>query len=156
MSAGRIHQVNVSPGGVPKRAVQGPVRVTALGLEGDSQRMKKIHGGPMRAVSLYALECLEQLRAEGHAAEPGALGENLTLAGLRWSEMTPGLRLQLGDAVILELTKYVAPCRTIRHVFADGDFSRIAQEKHPGESRLYARVLVEGAVRAGDVATVLR
>ena len=34
--------------------------------------------------------------------------------------------------------------------FADRDSMRISQKKHPGWSRLYARVLEPGTIRAGD------
>src|SRR5688572_18516648 len=45
---GTIVQVNVSGGGMPKRAVSGGVRVTVDGVEGDWQRNRKYHGGPNR------------------------------------------------------------------------------------------------------------
>ena len=53
------------------------------GLEGDRQRDLRFHGGPLRAVSLYSLELIEALQAEGHPIAPGAMGENLTMAGVR-------------------------------------------------------------------------
>ncbi|HSE92450.1 MAG TPA: MOSC domain-containing protein, partial [Methylomirabilota bacterium] len=80
MSQGRIVQVSVSPGGVPKRPVEAAL-VTALGVEGDAHRDTEHHGGPERAVCLYALEAIEALQHEGHPIVPGALGENLTVAG---------------------------------------------------------------------------
>jgi MOSC domain-containing protein YiiM len=55
----------------------------------------------------------------------------------------------------LEITSYAAPCGSIRASFAGGRFKRISQKVNPGESRLYARVLREGRVRAGDAARVL-
>ena len=35
-------------------------------------------------------------------------------------------------------------------LFQGRDFSRISQKRHPGWSRVYARVLVEGHLRPGD------
>ena len=154
---GRVHQINVSRGGVPKIAV--PLApVTRDGLTGDVQRNRKYHGGPDRAVCLFSLEVIQRLRSEGHPIEPGAAGENLTVAGLDWSLVVPGAHLAIGTGesrVELEVLSYTVPCSTIRHSFKNLDSTRIKQELHPGESRVYARVLREGVVRAGDAVALL-
>jgi MOSC domain-containing protein YiiM len=148
LAAGRIVQIAVSPGGVPKRPV-ARARVTALGLEGDGHRSAR-HGGPERALCLFALERLDALRAEGHDVAPGALGENLTLAGLDWETVAPGARLCLGDRVVVEVTRFTNPCLNIRPAFHDGDHGRVSQARHPGWSRVYARVVTEGEIAVGD------
>jgi MOSC domain-containing protein YiiM len=145
---GSIVQLSVSPGGVPKRAI-AEARVTQLGLEGDAHRYR-YHGGPERAVCLFAAEAIRGLVAEGHTVTPGALGENVTTEGLDWAAITPGAHLLLGDQVVLQVTKYTSPCTNIAPLFRAGEFSRVSQKQHPGWSRVYARVLVEGRVRAGD------
>ncbi|MGH7389517.1 MAG: MOSC domain-containing protein [Candidatus Rokuibacteriota bacterium] len=149
MSHGHIVQVSVSPGGVPKRPVEA-ARVTALGVEGDAHRDTEHHGGPERAVCLYALEAIEALRREGHAILPGAIGENLTVAGVDWSAVVPGSRFRVGDDVVLEVTRYTSPCVNIGPVFRDRDYARVSEKRHPGWSRVYARVLTGGTVRRGD------
>ena len=149
-----IAQINVSPGGVPKLPVPS-AHVTELGLEGDAHRELEHHGGPERALCLFALEQIRALQAEGHAISPGAIGENLTVEGLDWERVTPGSRLELGDAVVIEVTRYTSPCFTIKKSFRDGDFSRVSQKKHPGSSRVYARVLKTGAIRQGDPVRLL-
>jgi MOSC domain-containing protein YiiM len=135
--------------GVPKRRVPS-AKVTVLGLEGDGHRNTEHHGGVERAVCLYGLEQIEALQAEGHAIAPGALGENVTVVGLDWSAVGPGARLRLGDEVVLEVTRYTSPCVTIAPAFQGRDFSRVSQKRHPGWSRVYARVLVPGTIREGD------
>ncbi len=147
--AGRVVQVNVSDGGVPKRPVPS-ARVTRGGLAGDRQRDLRWHGGPERAVCLLALEVIERLRAEGHPIEPGSAGENLTLAGLDWPALRRGSRLRFDGGVELEVTGFAAPCPIIRDSFTDGGFERLDGKLHSGESRLYCRVLAEGEVRAGE------
>jgi MOSC domain-containing protein YiiM len=147
--AGRIVQINVSPGGVPKRAVPA-ARVTAQGLAGDGHRDAEHHGGPERALCLYSLEQIEALQAEGHAVEPGTLGENLTVAGLDWTAIGPEDCFELGEGVLIQITRFTSPCGNVRGAFLDGDYSRISEKRHPGWSRLYARVLVGGEIRAGD------
>jgi MOSC domain-containing protein YiiM len=146
---GRIFQISLSAGGVPKLAVP-QAQVGSLGLLGDEHRDLKHHGGPERAVCLYSLERILALQAEGHPIFPGAAGENLTLSGLPWELVVPGARLQVGKDLLLEVTKYTEPCNNIRRAFTDGQFMRIAQDMHPGWSRVYARVLQEGAILPAD------
>ena len=148
-----LHQVSVSDGGVPKLPV-AEARITVNGVAGDRQRNLEVHGGVDRAICLFSLEVIEALQAEGHSIKPGSSGENLTVAGLNWAQLKPGDRLRIGDAVRLEIVKYTEPCRFNAQWFRDVNFNRINQKKHPGWSRLYARVLAEGVVRSGDVVTV--
>lgn len=147
-----IHQISISNGGVPKLAVPS-ARITREGIEGDWQEDRKHHGGPDRAVCLFSLEVIERLRAEGHPITPGSTGENLTISGLDWATLVPGTRLTIGSDTtgpILEIVSYTVPCSAIRGSFKDLAYKRIKQELHPGESRVYARVIREGVVRVGD------
>ena len=48
-------------------------------------------------------------------------------------------RRQLGQGTELE-----------RVLFVGGDFARVSQKRHPGFSRVYARVVREGIIRTGD------
>jgi len=149
-----VHQLSVSRGGVPKLPVPEAV-VGPGGVSGDRQAHPKIHGGPDRALCLFSLEVIDRLRAEGHPVHPGSTGENVTLSGLPWEELRPGARLALGEEVVVEVTSFTAPCKQIRDSFRDGGFTRISQKLHPGESRVYARVLRGGRLRAGDPARLL-
>lgn len=151
-----IHQLSVSNGGVPKKPVPSST-LTREGLAGDWQTDRKHHGGPDRALCLFPTSLIERLRAEGHPISPGTTGENLTLDGLtpdEWSRITPGARLTFASGVEIEIVSYCAPCSTIRDSFKDLNSKRIKQELHPGESRLYARVLQEGTLTVGESATV--
>lgn len=151
---GRVFQINVSPGGVPKHG-QIEAEVTELGLVGDDQHHKIVHGGPDRALCLYSLEKIMSLQAEKHPIFPGAMGENLTLAGLDWDSLAPGMRLRIGDQVLVEITRYTTPCQLITPYFLGEDSDRVSQKLYPGWSRLYARVLVTGRLRVGDEVKVL-
>ena len=151
---GRIYQLNISRGGAPKSPI-AEARVTEEGIEGDAHNDVRDHGGPMRALCLFTLEEIERLAAEGHPIYPGAVGENVTLSGVPQEALTPGTRLALGDEVVIEVTTYTSPCKTIAHAFADGDFTRISQKVHPGESRVYAKLLRVGVLHAGDVVRIV-
>ena len=126
------------------------VCVKRNGLAGDWQEDRKHHGGPDRAICMYALERIEALQEEGHPVFPGATGENIVTSGLPWDEVRPNVKLQIGKKVLLEVSDYTSPCKTIAAVFIAGDFSRISQKIHPGWSRVYLRVLKEGSIRVGD------
>jgi MOSC domain-containing protein YiiM len=151
---GVIFQLNCSNGGVPKVPVE-EAEVIDTGLVGDRQAHPRIHGGPKRALCLFSLERIEELQREGHPIAPGSAGENITIVGLDWSELAPGSRLALGDEVVLEITSYTNPCNSIAGSFIKGNYSRIAQKKHPGYSRLYARVVSAGRLRTGQEVRVL-
>lgn len=151
---GSIVQLSVSPGGVPKRAI-AEARITRDGLEGDAQRDREHHGGPERAVCLFPIEAIHALIVEGHTVAPGALGENVTTEGLDWAAVAPGVHLLLGDRVLLQISKYTSPCFNLAPLFQGRDFSRVSQKRHPGWSRVYARVVVPGRITAGDPAELL-
>lgn len=148
-TAAHIFQINVSSGGVPKHGLL-EARLAELGIEEDAHHNTKVHGGPDRALCVYSLEKILALQGERHPVFPGAMGENLTIAGLDWEQLEPGDRLRLGEQALVEITGYTRPCRKIAPYFLGQDPERVSQERHPGWSRLYAKVLNPGLVRVGD------
>src|SRR3954468_21483459 len=87
---GSVASVNVSHGGVPKRPIPGGW-VDRLGLQADAQEEPEpIQGGLDRAISIYSVESIERVLADGHRAFPGAFGENLTLAGIELDDLKSG------------------------------------------------------------------
>jgi MOSC domain-containing protein YiiM len=161
VTSARVLQVNVSKGGVPKRAV-GSARVTLDGLEGDSWTHANIHGGPRQAVLLVTVESIQELSALGFPLFAGALGENVTSTGLDRRAVRLGQRYRMGDAVI-EIRKIRAPCATL-HVYGKGIEAAIydaqTQRGDPasprwGLSGFYASVVEEGTVRTGDAIALI-
>jgi MOSC domain-containing protein YiiM len=147
---GVVEQVSVSPGGGPKLLVLRAA-VTARGVSGDKQATRKHHGRPWQAVCLWSAEVVDGLAAEGHPIGYGCAGENLTVRGIPWAEVRPGVRLAVGSALV-EVTAYAIPCQKNARWFSDGRFRRMAHEVRPGTSRVYAKVLVDGVVAPGDPA----
>ncbi|MFN7914501.1 MAG: MOSC domain-containing protein [Vicinamibacterales bacterium] len=145
---GRLESINTSRGGVPKRPVFEAF-VAETGVSGDAQTNLQVHGGPDRAVVLYSQEVIRALQEEGHDIGVGTTGENLTVSGLEWARVVPGSEVRVG-AVRLLITRYATPCSKIRGSFRGGHFMRIAQDEHPGWSRVCARVLEAGLVQPGD------
>jgi MOSC domain-containing protein YiiM len=151
--SGRLEAINISRGGVPKQSVFEAL-ITEHGVAGDHQNDPYYHGGVNRAVVLFSLEVIRKLQGEGHPITPGAVGENLTVSGIEWETIVPGRRLTVGD-VELEITRYATPCQKIRVSFLGEDFMRIFQDRHPGWSRVCARVVKSGIVRPGDAIAVV-
>jgi MOSC domain-containing protein YiiM len=151
---GRIYSINTSAGGVPKNA-RDEAQLSRYGVIGDAQNDQQHHGGPERAICIYSLELIRILQQEGHPIDVGTCGENLTVEGISWEQVVPGVRIRCGDEVQLEVASFTKPCKTIKGSFIDGWFTRISQKVHPGWSRVYARVLTEGEIHRGDPVRVI-
>ena len=149
---GLVTQVSASSGGVPKRALLHAV-IGRRGLEGDQQAERRHHGRPWQAVCLWSAEVIDDLRAEGHSVHPGAAGENITVSGIDWATIRPGVRVQVGTA-LTEISSFAEPCSKNAQWFVGGNFRRMHHGLHPGWSRAYAWVLDPGAVAPGDAVVV--
>ena len=155
---GLVLQVNLSPGGLPKRPVPEAL-LTPLGFEGDSVAHPAIHGGPHKAVLLVTAETTDELIALGYPLFYGALGENLTTRGLDRRQLRPGMRLRAGQA-FLEITRLRTPCTSL-DVYGpqikDEIFRKDAAPGDPiwGMAGFYASVARPGWVRAGDIIWVV-
>jgi MOSC domain-containing protein YiiM len=149
---GALVQVSSSNGGVPKTALPSAT-IGRGGVSGDRQNDRLHHGRPLQAVCLWSQDVIDALRAEGHPVYAGAAGENLTVSGIDWATIRPGVRLSVG-AALLEISAFATPCAKNGQWFRDGKFRRIDQNAHPGWSRAYAWVLEGGAVAPGDSVVV--
>src|SRR3954468_80494 len=114
---GKLVQVNVSRGGMPKLAVL-QAKVTKVGLDGDWQLNRKYHGGPDRAVCLYSTELYDRLRSLGIDLAAGSVGENFTTTGIDYQQLAKGDRLRVGGCVV-EITGVRVPCRSLKQWDAD-------------------------------------
>jgi len=157
---GVIHQVSVSGGGVPKLAVPAAF-AHPLGLEGDDQRNKKYHGGPLQALLLISLEDLAELHEAGFPVAPGSLGENLTISGVDFRQLRAGMRFRAGAAII-ELTKLRQPCATLDvYNLVDRRIQPLLQDAQAKQGDpaspvwarggFYAAVREPGLIRQGDI-----
>ena len=158
---GTILQINISPGGIPKRPIDEAM-VTADGIRGDAWAHPQFHGGPNQALLLITSEGIAELAAQGFPLYHGSLGENLTTAGLDRRQMRAGQRYRAGE-VVLEITKRRSPCSTL-DVYGPGIqraiFDAQAKANDPstprwGLSGFYARVLTPGVIRPHDIITLV-
>ena len=148
---GVVPQLGRSDGGVAKLPVDR-VDVGFAGVVGDSQAARVHHGRPWQALCLWSAEVIAALTAGGHPIAPGNAGENVTIRGIDWERMYPGVRLQLGS-VLCEVSAYAVPCTKNARWFADLDFTQIHHSNGP-ISRVYATVITPGAVAVGDAAVL--
>ena len=145
----KVHSININEnGGVPKHRVN-QAYIGKLRVEGDKQNDLKHHGGENRAVCLYSMDLIAELKKEGHPIFPST-GENITTQGQDWNKLKQGVILEIGQAE-MELTHPSPPCKTIAKSFKEGRFIRISEKEHPGWSRWYAKVLREGLVSLNDL-----
>jgi hypothetical protein len=70
-ATGVLESINASRGGVPKSPVL-EAEVDRHGLRGDRQHNRRHHGRPWQALSLWSLDVIAMLRAEGHPVSPGS------------------------------------------------------------------------------------
>jgi MOSC domain-containing protein YiiM len=139
--------------GIDKRPVDGPVLLTAEGVQGDTVCHTKHHGGPDQAVYAYAAEDLAFWTAElGQDVRPGGVGENLTVSGVDCTGAVLGERWQVGE-VVLQVRSSRNPC----HVFAGfrGVSDLVKRFIAAGRPGAYLAVERPGTVRAGDAVTLL-
>lgn len=146
-ASGVVSQLSASKGGVPKRALD-EVHVSFTGVDGDAQGTRQHHGRPWQALCLYADEVIDAFRADGHPIGRGSAGENITVSGVPWSDVRPGVRLRIGT-VIADVQAYAVPCRDNAQWFSDGDFNRMSSLRGP-VSRVYATVREPGRIVTGD------
>lgn len=141
---------------IAKTPRSGPVRIGELGLDGDEQGDRRVHGGVDKAVHHYPFEHYARWRAElgplPVLAAPGAFGENLSSAGLDESNVCLGDRYALGS-VVLEVSQGRQPCWKLNDRFGVRDMARRVQDT--GRTGWYYRVLQPGVARAGDTLQLL-
>jgi len=115
LSVNRAKATEIQIGGRPvltgilKRSVDGPVAVRPMGLDGDEQADLSVHGGLSKAVYAYPSEHYpfwQTVRAQAKVAgwdDPlphGAMGENLTIAGLLETQVWVGDLLKFPDCTL--------------------------------------------------------
>lgn len=141
---------------IAKTAVDGPVVVRALGLEGDEQADLSVHGGPSKAVYAYPSEHLpfwRTVRAQARVAlwdealVPGLLGENLLLQGVQEDGLFVGDRLRLPGCV-LAVSEPRYPCFKFNAAMGFAKAAKLMVES--GYCGSYLTVVEPGQVRAGD------
>jgi molybdenum cofactor synthesis domain-containing protein len=129
--------------GTPKHTVDSINLLVAHGAEGDAHA-----GNWHRQVSLLSWDKVEAFRARGAEVADGAFGENLLVKGIDFRALPIGTQLSVGKA-LMEITQIGKECHSGCAIYQQmGDCIM------PREG-VFAKVLKEGEVRAGDSMTAL-
>ncbi|MGV3730940.1 MAG: MOSC domain-containing protein [Sphingopyxis sp.] len=136
---------------IAKRPVAEAVAVGAMGLAGDEQADRTVHGGVDKAIHHYPADHYDWWRGQlGDAPlldAPGAFGENVSTLGLDEQTVCLGDRFRLGTALI-EVSQARQPCWKLDHRFGvKGVMAKVVTSCRTG---WYYRVLEPGMVQAGD------
>ena len=135
--------------GIFKQPTEGPIEVKQLGLEGDQQANKKLHGGVYKAICVYPSEHYDLWKEElgNPGLSFGDFGENLTTAGLMEGDICLGDRLRIGSVEIV-VTQPREPCITLNARLDTKDLS--VRIRKSGRSGVYCSVEREGTIENGD------
>lgn len=144
-------QINEQPvlTAIYKQPVQGALWLGSLGLNGDGQADKTVHGGAHQAVYSYPIEHYAhwQCFLSSDTLPPGTFGENLTTLGLDEDSMYIGDILKIGE-VLVQVTMPRIPCFKFAHKVNSKEI--IESFLKSGRSGFYQRVLQEGFIEAGQ------
>lgn len=141
---------------IHKTAADGPVAVGPLGLAGDEQADLSVHGGLEKAIYAYPVEHYDFWRrarqdagVAGIDAElvAGAMGENLTLAGLLESDVWVGDVLRFATCS-LRVAQPREPCYKFNA--AMGFNTAVKAMAQSGFCGFYLSVDQPGHVQAGE------
>lgn len=135
------------PSAIGKIQVDGELTLGDLGLEGDEQAEKKIHGGPDRALCHYPREHYRHwargLPQQADLFCAPAFGENLSTEGLTEKNVFIGDIFRWGAALI-QVTQPRSPCFKLNYHFAVSDMAQLVQNS--GKTGWLYRVLAGGQV----------
>lgn len=138
-----------------KNPIAGPVGCDVLGLDGDAQVDRRVHGGPEKAVLAYAARHFTTTWRgvlPTDTLRPGAFGENLTIDGLDEADVAIGDVVAIGTAR-LQVAQPRGPCWKLVRKFRREDL--VERVLANGCTGWYLRVLQPGAVQAGDRVAVV-
>jgi MOSC domain-containing protein YiiM len=111
----------------------------------------------LRQVHVFDGEVLDMLASEGFGVGPGAMGENVTTAGLDVLSLPTGTLLRIGNDALLGLTGVRNPCAQIEARFP-GLLKRMVHRDERGDlhriTGAMAVVLQAGTIRTGDTIEV--
>ena len=135
------------PSAIGKIQVDGELTLGDLGLEGDEQAEKKIHGGPDRALCHYPREhyahWARELPQQADLFCAPAFGENLSTEGLTEKNVYIGDIFRWGEALI-QVTQPRSPCFKLNYHFAVSDMAQLMQNS--GKTGWLYRVVAGGQV----------
>jgi MOSC domain-containing protein YiiM len=155
-----VRRVNVGArtvmSAIGKCAVAGRVGVLPLGLVGDEQADLSVHGGLSKAVYAYPREHFDfwrTVRAQAGVAlwdaalEPGAMGENMTLAGVTEDRVWVGDVLRFPHCA-LAVSEPRQPCFKFNAAMGFAQAAKLMVQS--GWCGFYLAVREPGSIEGGE------
>lgn len=140
-----------TPTGIYKNLSQQVHEVTEIGLSGDIQVDKRVHGGSEKSVYHYPADHYDIFKqALPHLSdsfEPGSIGENISTHGLLDSEVHIGDTFRLGSAIV-QVSQPRRPCWKINQKYGNAHIAPFIMSE--AISGWYYRVLETGQLKVGD------
>lgn len=125
--------------------------VTRLGIVGDQQADRRVHGGPEKALHEFARASYATIAASfpelAATAIPGTFGENLAGAGRDDTNVCIGDTLRIGGTVV-QVSQPRRPCWKINHRFDCRGLSHFVERRQL--TGWYYRVIEPGMIALGD------
>ena len=137
--------------------------LTGHGVEGDAhagatvQHLSRARRDPstpnLRQVHLLHSELFDEMALRGHAIDAGAMGENITTAGIDLLSLARGTRLEFSEGAVVEVTGLRNPCTQINGL-SKGLMKELVFVDDEGKTVRLAGVMSivisGGVVRPGD------
>ncbi len=136
---------------IAKVPVEGHVSIGFLGLAGDEQADRRVHGGPDKALHHYPFDHYARWSAnapdQSLLNQPGGFGENISTYGWTENDVCIGDRFRIGTALV-EVSQGRQPCwkQGVRMEWTMLP-NLMVRERRSG---WYYRVIEEGKAEAGD------
>lgn len=136
--------------GIYKSPVE-QAEIDHLGIVGDIQADKRVHGGPEKALHQFSLlsyqKIIQRFPLLHKRACPGSIGENISAFGMDEDNLGIGDTYQVGTA-ILQVSAPRIPCWKIDAKFSQPGLSQFIAAHHL--SGWYYRVVQSGRIHLGD------
>ena len=144
---------NDSKSAIIKHAVNKPVWLATLGLDGDQQADHQNHGGPDKALHQYCADHYQYWKHDLPNAEisVGMFGENIVANNHDETDTYLGDSFQIGEAIV-QVSQPRQPCWKLNVRFDVNGFAKRVQSS--GLTGWYYRVLRPGWVASGDLITL--
>lgn len=144
-----------TPTGILKVETTDEIELGNLGLEGDFQADKRVHGGFEKAVYQYPFENYQSLSdALPHLAEKFSspcIGENFSSLGMTDDKVFIGDIYRIGTALV-QVSQPRMPCWKLNHHIGNAHVQALLIALN--RSGWYYRVLETGKVQAGNQVTL--
>ena len=102
-----------------------------------------------RQLNIMSADMVAALNAEGYNTKPGALGEQLVIAGVDLEALPPGSLLAIGSQAQVEVVKLRTGCSKFER------YQGRPQSETVGRLGILAIVVTEGTINVGDAVAVL-